>query len=294
MPRVLIVGSSNLDLVARVPTLPRPGETVAGGTFFDALGGKGANQAVAAVRNRRNAEVAFVACVGRDSAGDRMVAAFDAEGLDTSHIKRCDAPTGTALIFVDDDAENCIAVCPGANAQLEPGDAVVDADIVVLQMETPAATVTAAIESASSRGSTVLLNYAPVGDASVPLSDRITYLVVNETEAAMLLGEPSDAPAMARSLQERGPLNVVITLGKAGCVAVGSDGRTHTLPAHRVEPVDTTAAGDTFCGALAVRLAEHDDLVAAMTFATVAAALATTVPGAQSSIPRLSDVEASA
>ena len=227
-----------------------------------------------------------------------MARAFAEEGLDVSRLKRIDAATGRALILVDDEAQNCIAVCPGANAELTPDDvaaataAFTAADVVVLQVEVPAPTVAAAIDLAAKCGARVVLNYAPVGDAAVALDGRVDVLVVNETEAAMLAGTTGDAAGLASELRKRGPANVIVTLGASGVVAVDAAGEHHALPAHRVEPVDTTAAGDTFCGALAVRLAEGDGLPAALRYAVVAAALATTKVGAHPSIPTRADVEA--
>ena len=305
-PRVVVVGSVNADLVMRVASLPRPGETVTGGSFSVAHGGKGANQAVAAARaagvdgeSGRGVAVAFVARVGNDAHGAAMLESFKREGLDTTHVTRDDdEPTGTALITVDAAGENCIAVAAGANATLTPGrleearELLGSASHVLLQMETPAETVEAAIAAASEAGAEVLLNYAPVGDRAVELSSRIDWLIVNVTEAAQLAGvehtkaiNPDAAARLAENLRQQGPRGVIITLGRAGVVAVGPGGERHRVEAFAVDPVDTTGAGDTFCGSLAVALAEGRPLDQALRFAAAAGALATTAAGAQPSIP---------
>ncbi len=311
-PRVVVIGSVNADLVMNVEALPKPGETVTGGTFHVAHGGKGANQAVAAARAAGEAgggagaaTVAFVARVGDDDHGRAMREAFDADGIDTSHVTVDDTePTGTALITVDAHGENCIAVAAGANGTLDAsyidaaGESIGGASHVLLQMETPTATVAAAIDAAAGAGAMVMVNYAPVGDAAVPLSDRIGLLIVNETEAAMLAGDGSSAGGadaaldVAEALRERGPRGVVITLGGAGVVAVDADGGRHHVAAFEVEPVDTTGAGDTFCGALAAALAEGRAFDGALRFAAAAGALATTAAGAQPSIPTRDRIEA--
>ncbi len=299
--RVLVVGSSNADFIVQVDHLPVPGETVTEGRFRQVFGGKGANQAVAAAR--AGAQVTFVGCVGTDALGEQMLANFKAEGLDVSHLKRsADQPSGTAIIMIGDhDGNNCIAVAPGANHALTADD--VDAaaacfgraDAVVLQMEIPPAAIERVLALAERHGNTVVMNYAPTRGVPVKVDPRMTVLVVNESEAEALLGggpiDAHDAADAARRLQQQGPPTVVITLGEAGCVAVDAAG-AHRLPGKTVQPVDTTAAGDTFCGVLATSLAEGLPLNDALARANVAGALATLTVGAQPSIPRREQIDA--
>ncbi|MCX5660356.1 MAG: ribokinase, partial [Planctomycetota bacterium] len=259
---ILVVGSANVDMIVRVPRLPAPGETVGEGQFLQAFGGKGANQAVAAAR--AGGRVAFLACVGDDAIGRAMVEGYAREGIDVGPILRAsDAPTGTALILIDAKGENSIAVAPGANDTITPAhiDAAAGriraAAMIVLQMEIPAAAVNRVLEIAGEAGVPVLFNFAPAGSAAVQVSSAMTGLVVNETEAHALTGlEVSgvdEAVAAGRALLARGPRWVVVTLGREGACVVEAAGAFH-IPARSVQAVDTTAAGDTFCGALAAAL----------------------------------------
>ena len=298
-PRVLVIGSSNTDFIMQVPHLPSVGETVTQGRLTQTFGGKGANQAVAAAR--AGGDVSFVTCLGDDPFAEQMLRNFAEEGMDVSGVRRvAQQPSGAALIMFDDRGRNYLAVAPGANDRLTPGDIdeaeslIAAAAVVVLQMEVPPAVVERTLDLAHRRVAKTLLNYAPTRGLPVTVDARTSVLVVNENEAAELLGDgcvtPDNAAEAATRLVSRGPMTAVITLGEAGCVAV-SDGETHRIEGLRVRTVDTTAAGDTFCGVLAVTLAEDKSLSEALQFANAAGALATTTAGAQPSIPRRADID---
>ncbi len=300
MTRVVVVGSSNTDMVLRVPRIPRPGETVIGRDFAMAGGGKGANQAVAAAR--AGARVTFVARVGDDVFGERALAALAADGVDTRFVFRtADAPSGIALITVDERGENSISVASGANARLSAADiaraaaAFAGADILLLQLESPAEAVEAAVREANKRGVPVVLNPAPARELDDECLRGVAVLTPNEHEAGFLTGiavrdEPGARDA-ARRLRDRGPGTVVVTLGERGvyALAAGFDAR---VPAFKAVPVDTTAAGDVFNGALAVALAEKRPLPEALRFAQAAAAISVTRPGAQPSAPTRAEIGA--
>jgi ribokinase len=288
MKNILVVGSSNTDMVIRVSRIPRPGETVLGGEFTMAPGGKGANQAVAAAR--AGGHVTFVARVGKDVFGERALANFQAP----------DSPSGIALINVDGKGENSISVASGANACLSAGDiekadeAFAAADIVLLQLEIPMEAVSAAVKKARDRGVPVILNPAPARPLGDGLLSLVTVLTPNELEAEFLTGIPvrdhSGAREAAVRLRGRGVVSIVITLGERGAFA-SSPEFEGLVPAFKVEAVDTTAAGDVFNGALAVALAEKVSMEHALRFASAAAALSVTRPGAQPSAPVRSEIE---
>ncbi len=295
-PRLVVVGSSNTDMIVRAPRLPRPGETVLGGQFAQAPGGKGANQAVAAAR--LGAQVTFIARVGTDSLGDRAAAGFDAEGIDTTSIIRDpDAPSGVALIGVDETTgENAISVAPGANARLSVADIeaarapLQSADIVLCQLETPLPTVQAALALARAAHVPTLLNPAPAQALSQEMLALVSFLTPNETEAAILSGRDTPADA-AQALLAQGAGAVVVTLGGQGALLATGRGETQIIPGRSVSHVvDTTAAGDCFTAALAVALAEGEALPQAAAFAHAAAALSVTQAGAQPSLPSRADV----
>jgi len=296
---ICVIGSANVDLIMKVPRLPAPGETVTQGEYSQVFGGKGANTAVAAARAGGNVE--FAACLGDESFGRAMLDEFNAGGIGTSHCRLIPGrPTGTALIMVEDSGENCIAVAPGTNADLtaervrELAPLIADADWVLLQMEIPVGSNRAVLQVAQEKDVGVLLNYAPVGDAELTLSPAVSVLVVNEVEAAALSGRAisgaEDALDAAKRLVEQGPGLVVVTLGPEGLVAYDG-GQATVLPAFPVRAVDTTAAGDTFCGALAAAFAEKRELDEALRFASAAAAISVTRMGAQPSIPRRVEIE---
>ncbi len=292
---VRVVGSLNLDLVVRVPHHPGPGETVLGSDYATYPGGKGANQAVAAAR--AGAQVEMWGAVGSDGFGRFLKENLDQNGVDTRHLRELEGPSGIALITVDRAGQNRIVVSPGANgrytpAHLPPWTA---AALVLLQLEVPLATVQAVAEQAFAQGIPILLNPAPVVPLPGSLLRQVRYLVLNESEAAALAQSPVETPAeaekVARALQQQGIPTVIVTLGGAGLVWADGEERGH-LPAHPVLVVDTTAAGDSFCGALAAYLAAGGSLREALHFANAAAALCVTRPGAQPSLPHRAEIEA--
>jgi ribokinase len=298
-PRVVVVGSSNTDMIIKLDRIPRPGETVLGGQFVTAAGGKGANQAVAAAR--AGAEVTFIARVGQDMFGDRAVAAFVEEGIDVAHIVRDpDCPSGVALIFVAKDGENSIAVAGGANGKLSPGDmaagaATLDgASALVMQLETPLETVEAAAEMAARRGVAVILNPAPARPLPAGLLQQVSILTPNETEAELLTGiavtDETSASRAAATLRDRGVSTVIITLGARGALLADSTG-PRMVAGFPVKAVDTTAAGDVFNGALAVALGEGRALPDAVRLANAAAAISVTRLGAQPSAPTRPEID---
>lgn len=299
-PRVVVVGSSNTDFVVRAPTIPSPGETVLGSDFLQAAGGKGANQAVAAAR--LGADVTFVGRLGADSLGDRALDGLAREGIDTHLIVRDpDRPSGVALIVVSDGGENAIAVAPGANARLSPADverareAIAAADALLLQLETPMTSVSRAVRIAAESDTTVILNPAPAAEIDSETLRGVSVLTPNGGEALKLAdvsGTGLDAwREAARRLHERGVPCVAVTMGDAGALLL-CDRLDVRVPGRSVAAVDTTAAGDAFNGALAVALAEGAEWVEAADFANRAAALCTTRPGAQPSLPTREEVEA--
>lgn len=299
-PRVVVVGSSNTDMVVLSQTLPRPGETVLGGRFVQAAGGKGANQAVAAAR--AGADVTLIANVGRDPFGDAAVAGLQAEGVNTRYVTRDPSlPSGVALILVDARGENLISVAPGANATLSPAhldaarDAIAEADILLLQLEIPLPTVAHATRLAKDSGVPVLLNPAPAPhDGLDPaIWQGVSYLTPNRTEIAQLAQVEPDAEPLERLairlLRTHQLGAVVVTLGAQGSLVVTPEDAT-MVPSFPVTPIDTVGAGDCFSACLAVAMAEGQSLPDAVRFATAAAALSTTREGAQPSMPRRPEI----
>jgi ribokinase len=295
---ILVIGSANQDLIITLDHLPGPGETVIGGRYQTAFGGKGANQAVAAAR--AGGRVILLARLGEDDAARRMLEEWTKDGLDVSHILRDRSePTGAAFIFVDRKGENCIGVASGANARLTAEDIhrnemlIREAGCLLLQLEIPMDAVEAAVETASSYGTPVLLNPAPAGPFPARLLRQIDFLTPNRSEAFQLSGVSSDIPGAARSLLGMGAKNVIITLGREGLYLAGGEcpeGRY--LPAFPVEARDTTAAGDIFNGGLAAALCRRKTLDVAVEFGAAAAALSVTRLGAQNSAPLLEEIEA--
>ena len=302
-PRLVVIGSANMDLVVRSQRIAAPGETVLGEAFRQIPGGKGANQAVAAAR--LGAEVTFVGRVGQDLFGEALRSGFQKDGIDTEFLRTDPTePTGVALITVDAAGQNAITVASGANHKVNHEDveaalwAVEAASAVVLQLEIPLETVFYAAQKARAAGVRVILNPAPVS-ADKPLPDAlyalIDVLIPNEFEAAALLGHKltgdNDWGAMAELLLAKGVRAVVITLGAEGCILADAAGSRH-LAAMAVKAVDTTAAGDCFTGALAVASAEGRSLDDAALFAAQAASISVTRTGAQPSLPTRREVDA--
>jgi ribokinase len=289
---VLVFGSANADLVFAVPELPGPGITVLGEGVRSFPGGKGANQAVAAARD--GAPTAFAGCVGRDPFAEVATAALRGAGVDLARLLATDAPTGCAAICVDPAGRNQIAVAPGANllaraAQVE--DAALHPGVVLLmQMEVPAAEVAALARRARARGARVVLNLAPPGEIAAEALRDLDLLVANEHEAAVLAGRLGCA-AEAGALRGVLGVDVVVTRGAAGAEAATAAGPLH-VPAHPVTPVDTTGAGDCWCGVLCAGLDRGSPLEAAMRRASAAAAIACTRPGAAAAMPVAGEIDA--
>ena len=294
VPRVLVVGSANVDFTVALDRLPERGETVTEGTLLVARGGKGANQAVAA--RRLGAEVRLIGCVGDDPSGHEVRAALADEGIGVAGVATTtEAATGTALIMVDRAGGNQIGVAPGANRTLTVAHVQARtedfawAEVVVASCEIPLECVTTALTLARRHGVATILNPAPVPRAPLDRLDLVDYLTPNAGEAERLAGVVGDEAA-ADALVARGAGTVIVTLGEAGALCRGRSG-VHRIPAVKVDAVDTTAAGDAFNGALAVALAGPRDLAAALRFANAAAALACTKRGAQPSLPTRAEVD---
>jgi ribokinase len=300
---LIVVGSTNTDLVVRGPRLPQPGETVLGGSFYRAAGGKGANQAVAAVRGGRG-PVTFVSAVGDDDFGRLALAGLRREGVSCEQMKTvAGRPSGIALILVDQQGENCISVASGANQfllpediQALPDDLFTQSRVLLASLEVPLETAAEALRRAKQAGLTTVLNPAPASREmdAIALLKHVDVLTPNQHEAALLaetaVDRPESAIAAGRRLQSFGCKTVIVTLGENGCVVV--DRQVEVLPAMQVEAVDATAAGDAYSGVLAASLAEDAALLEAAQRATVAAGLSVTREGAQPSLPLRDEIEA--
>lgn len=293
---IAVVGSANMDLVARAPHIPKPGETVLGGGFAESPGGKGANQAMAIARLGSSA--AFVASVGEDAHGDALLAGFVRAGMDVRFVARCaTARTGVALIVVDEGGQNAIVVAPGANAELTPSFVRASVEllapqVLLAQLEVPLATVEAAFAAAPK--ALKILNPAPAQDLPAGLLAATDVIVPNETETEVLTGILPDTDQNCRraadALRAKGVGTVVITLGARGCYTFDGS-QEMRLPAAEVEVVDTTAAGDAFCGALALAFQQRKSLSQALSFATAVAGLSVSRAGAQASMPSWAEVK---
>lgn len=294
---IVVIGSINLDLIASVDRLPGPGETVRGSGFATAPGGKGANQALAAAR--AGAKVRMVGAVGKDSFAGEALALLRDGKIDLSGVGETFASTGTALIMVGADGENVIAVVPGANDSVVPGDLskafLKNGDVVLLQLEIPLQTVEAALDAARAAGTITVLNTAPFHSDAAGFLGKADYLVANETEfdlygkALSLSGR--DRPARMRDYASRTGRTIVVTLGPDGVLAATPDDLL-MVPALKITPLDTVGAGDTFCGYFAAGLAAGLPLDQALARAAAAGSLACLKAGAQPAIPLARDVDA--
>lgn len=299
--QILVVGSSNTDMVIKSKSIPRPGETVLGGIFFMNPGGKGANQAIACARLGGN--VTFVCKTGNDIFGHQSQQQFEEEEINTSYVfSDLNKPSGVALIFVDETGENSISVATGSNSSLQPSDislaeeAVEKADLILIQLEIPMNTVEFTAKLAQEKGKLIILNPAPA--PSSPLSPDLLkniYLInPNEIEAEIISGikiiDMETAVLAAKKINEMGASNVIITLGSKGALLY--DGiNAEFIPGHKVDALDSTAAGDCFSGALVIAISEGHTLPDAVRFANKVAAISVTRQGAQSSLPYRAEVD---
>ncbi len=299
MRKILVLGSLNVDLVQRVARLPAPGETLHGEGLQIFAGGKGANQACAAAL--LGGDVAMAGKVGSDVFGDRVTAELQNAGVDTTLVQKSACASGSAMIFVLPSGENMIVISAGANGDIpvefarKAVEHLREGDFLLCQLETPLAAVMAAVKTAHHKGVNTILDPAPACELHDDFLRCVKILTPNQTEAAMLLGAReaiqniAQAEAAARDIQSRGPKTVIVKMGAEGCVAADG-GSSFVSPGFQVDVMDTTAAGDTFNGALAVALAKGETLSDGVRFANAAAALSVTKPGAIGSIPRLSEV----
>ncbi|MFD9432465.1 ribokinase [Streptomyces sp. NPDC060002] len=292
MTDIVVLGSTNMDLVAYVEKPPQRGETVTGREFRTIPGGKGANQAVAAAR--AGATVSMIGAVGNDAFGTRLRSTLEHSGVNTDHLRTVESPSGTAHIVVDDEGGNAIVVVPGANGTVDhlvPGDEVLisSADALLLQLEVPLAAVVASARAARAHGVRTILTPAPAQPLPPELLAVTDLLVPNEHEAATLTGR-TDPREAATALLDSVP-EVVITLGSSGSLYAARGAQPLTVPAPRVTAVDSTGAGDTFVGALAVALGEGQPVREALAWASAAAALSVQRPGASASMPYRSEIE---
>ncbi len=296
--KIVVVGSCNTDMVIKADRLPIPGETIIGGSFFMNPGGKGANQAVAAAR--LGGTVSLISKTGNDVFGKQSVVLFNSENVNTDFIfSDSKLPSGVALITVDANGENSIVVASGANANLKPADvdaaykAVEESDIVLMQLEIPIETVEYVAKKAFEKGKKVILNPAPAQALSNSLLKHLDIIIPNKNEAEMLSGikvvDIESAKEAATVIANKGVDKVVITLGSKGALVL-DEGEFSFVPSIKVEAIDTTAAGDTFCGAFSVGLAEGKSIIESVEFAVKASAITVTRMGAQASLPYRSEL----
>ena len=290
--KILVIGSTNTDMTAFCGKMPAPGETVMGNDFVMGPGGKGANQAVAA--KRLGGDVRFICKVGEDIFGENTIRHFNEEGLDTSGVMISKKPSGVALITVDESAENCIVVAPGANNDYTVDDirrcegTIQDCDILLMQLEIPVPAVVEAARIAYEAGKKVVLNPAPALDLPEEIFRYLTLFIPNESELAKYSGvaveDAESAKSAAKVLMDKGVGNIIVTMGSKGSLICDGENAAF-VKAHKVEAVDTTGAGDCYCGALCVALSEGASLIEAAEFATKASAIAVQRPGAQNAMP---------
>lgn len=295
--KIVVIGSSNTDMTVVADRLPVPGETVLGGKFAMGQGGKGANQAVAA--QRLGGDVTFICKLGRDIFGENAIQEYKKDGMDTSKIMYSDQPSGVALISVDTHAENCIVVASGANGDITVDDIeanrkeIEEAAILLLQLEIPVEAVVRAAKIGHEAGVCVVLNPAPACDLPEEIYQYLSLIIPNQTEIALMTGiEANDEEGAAKAveaLQAKGTKDVIVTMGSKGSM-VYHEGQATFVPSRKVNAVDTTAAGDTYCGGLCVALSEGKDIIEAARFATASSALTVQKRGAQDSIPYRKDV----
>lgn len=299
MPKVIVIGSANTDMVVKTNRFPQPGETIIGGDFFMFPGGKGANQAVAAAR--AGGEVVFVAKVGNDIFGTEAVNGFVREGIITKYLSTdMDKPSGVALILVNDDGENEIVVAPGSNGGLTHEDIlraeeeIMDATVALLQLEIPLESVLSGAQLCFEKGCKVILNPAPALHLPDHLFPFLFLITPNETEAEILTGisvsDGESAERASRSLLRKGVKNVIITMGSAGAFFM-NEATNFMVPSPKVKAIDTTAAGDVFNGVLAVQIAHGVDWQTSISIACKAASISVTRMGAQSSAPFLRELQ---
>jgi len=298
MGKILVIGSTNMDIIAMVDHLPVPGETVGNGNLARAHGGKGANQAVAAAR--AGGDVTFITCIGEDDDGKKMADGFREDGINTDQLSVIsEVPTGTALIFVDRNGENCIAVAPGANDHLsnalidQAEEVIKDSDLILLQLEIPYNTIQHICKIASRHQKRIMLNPAPARELDEDVLGSLEYLVLNETEAEIIVGQKvtdDNMEEVCSAIQELGPEHIILTLGSRGSYVFDKEVQQY-VESFTVKALDSTAAGDTFCGAFAVSILNGEqDIISAVRFANAAGALSVTRQGAQTSIPGLEDI----
>lgn len=297
MSKIIVIGSSNTDLIAKIEEFPKAGETIKGVSYLQAMGGKGANQALAA--HRLGGEVKFISCLGKDPNGLNAMSYYQKEGLDASlSLVVEDTPSGVAMIWVDKKGENSIVIIPGANDKLSSEyilqieKEIIEADLIVLQMEIPYDTVKTICDIAYKNNKRVMLNVAPARKLDADIIQKIDILVVNETEAEIIAEEEIEhigEEEIVDKLLNLGVKTVVLTLGRKGCI-LKNDQLNLRIPAFTVETVDTTAAGDTFCGALAAERSKGHSWQETLEFASAAAAICVTRMGAQPSIPTENEV----
>jgi ribokinase len=292
---LIVVGSINMDLVARVREIPRPGQTVVGDNLQEHPGGKGANQAVGVAR--LGGRCTLVGCVGTDVFGTRLIQSLAGHGVHTERIRLVEGcSSGVALISVSEQGENAITIVPGANARLTPADVIVNEDairqaaVLLLQLEVPFPTVEAAAQLARKHGVRIILDPAPVSQALPPALFDVDVMCPNELEAQALTGT-EDPEEAARLLHERGVRCVLITLGEKGVLVCDEQHSCEVIPAFGVQAVDSTAAGDAFAAGVGLSLAEGQSLARAVRLGCAAGALAATRAGAQQAMPTRAEVE---